>query len=79
MTESPMSFLKQTHLRSTLILTALVIAAGVSLTALRSTAEVAHKIPEPAVDEQAQASARSSGVMSAIRSGSMVCGKFAGE
>jgi peptide-methionine (S)-S-oxide reductase len=55
MTESPMSFLKQTHLRSTLILTALVIAAGVSLTALRSTAEVAHKIPEPAVDEQAAA------------------------
>src|SRR5215813_2602487 len=58
MTESPMSFLKHMHLRSTLTLTALVIAAGVSLTVPRSTAEVAHKIPAPVVDEQAQASAQ---------------------
>src|SRR5215470_14265829 len=55
MTESPMSFLKQSHLRSTLLLAALLIAAGVGLTALRSTAEVAHNIPEPAIDEQAGA------------------------
>ena len=58
MTESPMSFLKHMHLRSTLTLTGLVIAAGVSLTVPRSTAEVAHKIPAPVVDEQAQASAQ---------------------
>ncbi len=53
MTESPMSLLKQMHVRSTLIVTALLIAAGVSLAVLRSTAEVARTIPVPAVDEQA--------------------------
>src|SRR6266436_9786942 len=53
MTESPVSLMKQTHVRSTLIVTALLIAAGVSLAVLRSTAEVARTIPEPAVDEQA--------------------------
>src|SRR6266436_5177160 len=53
MTESPMSLMKQTRVRSTLIVTALLIAAGVSLAVLRSTAEVARTIPEPAVDEQA--------------------------
>src|SRR5260370_38638402 len=53
MTESPMSLMKQTHVRSTLLATALLIAAGVSLAVLRSTAEVARTIPAPAVDEQA--------------------------
>src|SRR5258708_36354722 len=53
MTESPMSLLKQTHVRSTLLATALLIAAGVSLAVLRSTAEVARTLPGPAVDEQA--------------------------
>src|SRR6266446_4559332 len=53
MTESPMSLMKQMHVRSTLIVTALLIAAGVSLAVLRSTAEVARTIPVPAVDEQA--------------------------
>jgi peptide-methionine (S)-S-oxide reductase len=52
MTESPMSLLKQMHVRSTLLVTALLIAAGVSLVVLRSTADVARTIPEPAVDEQ---------------------------
>ena len=61
MTESSRSFLRSTHLRSTLFLTALLIATGVSLTALRSTAEIAHKIPEPAIDEQAEASAQAAG------------------
>ncbi len=53
MTESPMSLMKQAHVRSTVLVTALLIAAGVSLTVLRSTAQVAHTIPAPAVDEQA--------------------------
>ncbi len=53
MTESPMSLMKQMHVRSTLIVTALLIAAGVSFAVLRSTAEVARTIPLPAVDEQA--------------------------
>src|SRR5260370_32757340 len=55
MTESPMSLLRQTHVRSTLLVTALLIAAGVSFAVLRSTAEVARTIPLPAVDEQAGA------------------------
>jgi peptide-methionine (S)-S-oxide reductase len=41
------------HLRSTLLLTALLIAAGSGLTMPGSAAEVAHVIPAPAVDEQA--------------------------
>ncbi|HWL19756.1 MAG TPA: peptide-methionine (S)-S-oxide reductase MsrA [Bradyrhizobium sp.] len=53
MTESPVSLMKQTHVRSTLLVTALLIAAGVSLAVLRSTAEIARTLPEPAVDEQA--------------------------
>jgi peptide-methionine (S)-S-oxide reductase len=53
MTESPMSLMKQTHVRSTLLVTALVIAAGVSLAVLRSTAEVARTLPAPTVDERA--------------------------
>src|SRR6267378_6586328 len=53
MTESPMSLMKQMHVRSTLLVTALLIAAGVSLAVLRSTAEIARTLPEPAVDEQA--------------------------
>src|SRR5216683_341088 len=53
MTEPLMSPAKQiTHLRSTLLVTALLIAAVSGLTMLRSTAEVAHTIPAPAVDEQ---------------------------
>jgi len=69
MTESLRSFLRSTHLRSTLFLTALLIAAGVSLTALRSTAEIAHKIPEPAIDEQAEASAQAAGSEVAVLAG----------
>src|SRR5882762_1748957 len=53
MTELPMNLLRQTHVRSTLLVTALLIAAGVSLAVLRSTAEVARTIPAPTVDEQA--------------------------
>src|SRR5260221_14471489 len=53
MTDSPMSLMKQTHIRSTRLVTALLIAAGVSFAVLRSTAEVARTIPAPAVDEQA--------------------------
>jgi peptide-methionine (S)-S-oxide reductase len=52
MTESPMSLMKRTHVRSTLLVTALLVAAGVSLAVLRSTAEVARTVPVPAVDEQ---------------------------
>jgi peptide-methionine (S)-S-oxide reductase len=57
MTESPMSLLRQIHVRSTLLLTALLIAAGVSFAVLRSTAEVARTIPEPAVGEGAPTAA----------------------
>jgi peptide-methionine (S)-S-oxide reductase len=53
MTESPTSLLRQTHVRSTLLVTALLIAAGVSLAVLRSTAEVARTIPAPTVDDRA--------------------------
>jgi peptide-methionine (S)-S-oxide reductase len=53
MTESPMSLMKRPHVRSTFVVTALLIAAGVSFAVLRSTAEVARTLPVPAVDEQA--------------------------
>jgi peptide-methionine (S)-S-oxide reductase len=53
MTNSLMSHKRSNHLRSTLLVTALVIATGSGLAVLRSTAEVAHAIPAPAVDEQA--------------------------
>jgi peptide-methionine (S)-S-oxide reductase len=53
MTESPISFVQRTHVRSTLLVTALLVAAGVGFALLRSTAEGAPRtIPEPAVDEQ---------------------------
>ena len=53
MTESPTRVVKNMLLRSTLLTTALLIAAGVSLTALRSPAvEAARTIPAPTVDEQ---------------------------
>src|SRR5580704_16199191 len=58
MTESLVRSAKPTRVRSTLFVTALLIAAGASLTVLRSTAEVAHTIPAPAVDEQAEPSAQ---------------------
>src|SRR6516165_2165111 len=45
-------FMKEMPLRSTVLATALLIAAGASLTALRSSAETAHTIPAPLVDEQ---------------------------
>jgi len=41
------------YLRSTLLASALLIAAGASMTIPGSAAEVAHAIPMPAVDEQA--------------------------
>jgi peptide-methionine (S)-S-oxide reductase len=55
MTDRPTRPARQTtHLRSALLVTALVIAAGSAFTVLRSTAQVApHTIPMPAVDEQA--------------------------
>ncbi len=62
MTESPMSLMKQMHVRSTLLVTALLIAAGVSFAVLRSTAEVARTLPVPVVDEQAGEGAATSAV-----------------
>jgi peptide-methionine (S)-S-oxide reductase len=54
MTEPVMSAAKHTsHLRSTLLVTAVLIAAAASITIPGSAAEVAHVIPVPAVDEQA--------------------------
>src|SRR5258707_14225261 len=59
MTESLMSRAKQTtNLRSTLLMTALLIAVASGSLALRSTAEVADAIPAPAVDDQAAPSAQ---------------------
>jgi peptide-methionine (S)-S-oxide reductase len=46
------SWLREAPLRSTVLATALLVAAGFTLTALRSTAETVHTIPAPAVDEQ---------------------------
>src|SRR5215469_11567883 len=68
MTEFPTHFvrmrvMKDTLLRSTLLVAAL-IAAGLSLTVLRSPAvEVAHSIPAPAVDEQPAATATETAVL----------------
>jgi peptide-methionine (S)-S-oxide reductase len=45
-------FMKEMPLRSTVLATALLIAAGASLTGLRSSAETAHTVPAPAIDEQ---------------------------
>jgi peptide-methionine (S)-S-oxide reductase len=54
MTKLLMSAAKHTlHLRSTLLVTALLTAAGASMTIPGSAAEVAHVIPAPAVDEPA--------------------------
>jgi peptide-methionine (S)-S-oxide reductase len=54
MTESLMSTAKHTsHLRSTLLVTALLTAAGASISIPGSAAEVAHVIPVPTVDERA--------------------------
>jgi peptide-methionine (S)-S-oxide reductase len=53
MTESLMRTAKHTsHLRSTLLMTALLTAAGASITIPGSAAEVAHVIPAPTVDER---------------------------
>jgi peptide-methionine (S)-S-oxide reductase len=41
------------HLRTTLLVTALLIAAGSGLAVLSPAAEVAHVVPAPAADEQA--------------------------
>jgi peptide-methionine (S)-S-oxide reductase len=54
MTKPLMSAAKHTsHLRSTLLVTALLTAAGASVTTPGLAAEVAHVIPAPAVDEPA--------------------------
>jgi peptide-methionine (S)-S-oxide reductase len=54
MTKLLMSAAKHTlHLRSTLLVTALLTAAAASMTIPGSAAEVAHVIPAPAVDEPA--------------------------
>ena len=45
------------HLRTTLLVTALLIAAGSGLMVLSPAAEVAHMVPAPAVEEQAGAQA----------------------
>ena len=51
MSETLMSLAAQTtHVRSTLLVTALLVAIGSGLTVMRSTAKVAHTIPAPAVD-----------------------------
>jgi peptide-methionine (S)-S-oxide reductase len=51
MSETLMSLATQTtHVRSTLLVTALLVAIGSGLTVMRSTAEVARTIPAPAVD-----------------------------
>jgi hypothetical protein len=56
MRESPTRFVKNMLLRSTLFATALLIAAGISFTALRSPAvEAVRTVPAPAVDEQTAA------------------------
>jgi peptide-methionine (S)-S-oxide reductase len=47
----PMRFLKATPLQSAALAAALLVAAGLSLTALRSHAETAIVVPAPAVDE----------------------------
>jgi peptide-methionine (S)-S-oxide reductase len=53
MTESLMSTAKRTsHLRATLLVTALLTAAGTSITIPGSAAEVAHVIPVPTVEER---------------------------
>jgi peptide-methionine (S)-S-oxide reductase len=58
------SFPKEMPLRFTALAAALLIAAGVSLTGLRSSAESAHTIPPPAVDEQpAEAGASETAVL----------------
>jgi peptide-methionine (S)-S-oxide reductase len=50
-------FIKAMPLRSTVLAAALLIAAGASLTGLRSSAETAHTIPGPVMDEQPAADA----------------------
>ncbi len=66
MTESPMTIVKaclrEVPLQSTVLATALLVAAGVSLTALRSPAETARTIPVPMVDEQSSADVSASEV-----------------
>ena len=63
MTESLTSPARSTaHLRTTLLVTALLIAAGSGLTVLSPAAEVAHTVPAPAVDEQAGPGAQTSEV-----------------
>jgi peptide-methionine (S)-S-oxide reductase len=63
MTQSPVHFVKQTLLRSTVLATVL-IAAGVGLTVLRSPAvEVARTVPAPALDEQPGAATTETAVL----------------
>jgi peptide-methionine (S)-S-oxide reductase len=58
MTESLTSPVRSAaHLRTTLLVTALLIAAGSGLMVLSPAAEVAHMVPAPAVEEQAGAQA----------------------
>jgi peptide-methionine (S)-S-oxide reductase len=70
MTEPLMSTAKHTsHLRSTLLVTALLTAAGASITIPGSAAEVAHVIPAPAVDEQAASGAPATSETAVIAGG----------
>jgi peptide-methionine (S)-S-oxide reductase len=69
MTHSLMSHKRTDHFRSTFLVTALVIAAGSGLAALRSAAEVAHAIPAPAVDEQAASGAQTASSEIAVLAG----------
>jgi peptide-methionine (S)-S-oxide reductase len=63
MTESLTSPARNTaHLRTTLLVTALLIAAGSGLTVLSPAAEVAHMVPAPTVEEQAGPGAQTSEV-----------------
>jgi peptide-methionine (S)-S-oxide reductase len=67
MTESLMS--NTSHLRSTLLVTALLTAAGASITISGSAAEVAHVIPAPALDQEAVSGAQATSETAVLAGG----------
>jgi peptide-methionine (S)-S-oxide reductase len=70
MTELMMSAVKHTsRLRSILVVTALVIIAGASITILGSAAEVDHVIPVPSADEQAASGAQATSETAVLAGG----------
>src|SRR6202023_386521 len=60
-----MSPKQSNYLPSALLVAGLVIAVGAGFTVMRSSAEVAHTIPAPAVDEQAGAQTSEVAVLAA--------------